>query len=301
MTTKRKILRWKELQADTCYQLLEQAIDGEIRAFIFATARDFIVLRDMDVDCGKTLWKPSASLNSTDELRSIDKQLADGYLGIPRHVLRKIEANGISDCEVGLGSVSNHAVEIYPKQVAEQDLFFFAAEVDAVDERLIATKVTATTKVTWDDITITFMPNNRLAYSIHEGKKVFKLFSDLNLIDIRSGMLKKHALVLTGLANGKKYPDTKKSTNAQRSLIKRLRSSLITLTGIESDPFFPFNSADGWRPRFKLISRQHAADERAKEKAIHNEYLDEVEYPYQDDNAEDEADAWLKTLQDQKT
>ena len=57
-----------------------------------------------------------------------------------------------------------------------------------------------------------------------------------------------------------------------------LRDALQELSGINTDPFYDHDDGvDGWKPRFKVVDRRKAGDERAKEKAVHVGYQDELQ------------------------
>jgi hypothetical protein len=80
--------------------------------------------------------------------------------------------------------------------------------------------------------------------------------------------------ILIGLSRWRKFPQGKEADSKSKTAISRLRISLQQLTGIEEDPFFPFNEGDGWKPRFNLTDDRKNADERAKREAIHVSYED---------------------------
>ena len=46
--------------------------------------------------------------------------------------------------------------------------------------------------------------------------------------------------------------------------MKRLREVFAVHLGIRGDPFEPYRKSAGWVPRFKIVDRRGAADDRAK-------------------------------------
>ncbi|SEQ45779.1 hypothetical protein [Nitrosomonas ureae] len=75
--------------------------------------------------------------------------------------------------------------------------------------------------------------------------------------------------ILIALSKERKFPTTKRAAAKHKTAISKLRSALVKLTDIKSDPFTPFNEGYGWKPRFKLIDDRRNADERAKREAVH--------------------------------
>jgi len=142
----------------------------------------------------------------------------------------------------------------------------------------------------WEDIEIRIRSNNKIAYSQQKGIWEEKTFTDIGLIDKKTQKPNHTAGILIGLSNRKKFPPSGTIENSHKTAISRLRGSLKSLTGIESDPFQRFNKTDGWRPRFKLTDDRRNADERAKKAAQYEEYDPERAY----EPLNDEAGKWIE-------
>jgi len=142
----------------------------------------------------------------------------------------------------------------------------------------------------WEDVAVTLRFNDRIQFSSENNKLMFGGV-ELGLLDRRQGTPVKHYGVLIGLAAKLKFPSTPEVRNDSDSqVITKLRAVLKKCTGIESDPFFPYNKSDGWKPRFKLVDMRDSSDKRAKQKAVHHPLDEGRHYPSQQDY-EDEDDA----------
>ena len=120
-----------------------------------------------------------------------------------------------------------------------------------------------------DEVTIAFVgdrnedglgPNNMLEISARDVKRKRVPLATLDLIDKRTGKLNRQGLILLGLAKIHMLP--RGSENTQR--MSRLRSSLCRCVGLHGDPFEDCKLRGGWQPRFQIVDRRGAADERAK-------------------------------------
>lgn len=125
----------------------------------------------------------------------------------------------------------------------------------------------------WEDVTIKIYKDNRIGYSIKNGEYKRCPFQEIGFLDKRKNLPNHLAGLLIGLSERKKFPATKTLAPKDKTAISKLRGALKKLTGLENDPFIPFNEADGWKPRFKLIDDRRNADERAK-KNVKYEPLD---------------------------
>lgn len=67
---------------------------------------------------------------------------------------------------------------------------------------------------------------------------------------------------LLAIARGERVPSSGGKTAAVT--MSRLRGILKQVTGLKSDPFYPFNKGDRWKPRFNLRHSELLADVRAK-------------------------------------
>ena len=152
----------------------------------------------------------------------------------------------------------------------------------------------------WEDVTIKIYKEYRIGYSIKSGKYKMGTFQEIGFFDKRKNLPNSLAGILIGLSKRKKFPATKTLEPKDKTAISKLRKSLVKLTGLEGDPFIPFNEADGWKPRFKLIDDRRNADERAKGNAKHEPFDANKNYedPYgptsdfEEEN--DEADKFLR-------
>jgi hypothetical protein len=163
----------------------------------------------------------------------------------------------------------------------------------------------------WESITIRLLPGNRITFTAN-GKSLG--ISDLHgteLLHKRTKALREPGSLLEDLAieTSISAAHSGKESSSRRKAVSILRSTLSELSGISSDPFYKYNPGDGWKPRFELLDRRNAAEERAKEKAKNVPYNDEITadpngesaedlshsdlYPYQDEEGDD-ATAFLK-------
>jgi hypothetical protein len=95
-------------------------------------------------------------------------------------------------------------------------------------------------------------------------------------------------------------------TGANAAKMKRLRDVFGAHLGICADPFEPYRKGAGWVPRFKIMDKRGAADERAKREAERRtdsyEQLNERGDRFADtgpagsllDADTDDADEWLR-------
>ena len=138
-------------------------------------------------------------------------------------------------------------------------------------------KAEAYTKATgvvasWEDVTIKIYKEYHLGVKVGGGNYRRKSFQKLGLMGIKKNMPNVIGGVLVGFSQDKKYPNSSTPDPKHKTLISKLRKLLVDVTGITSDPFAPFNPADGWRPRFELIDDRKNADNRAKKKALRSKY-----------------------------
>lgn len=125
--------------------------------------------------------------------------------------------------------------------------------------------------VRWEDVTIKIYADYRIAYfSEQTGPKgIEKTFRDIDLMGKRKNRPNFLGGILIVLSRGEKFPAGNSSKGASATAISKIRSALKQLTGLTSEPFYPFNIGEGYRPRFTLIDDRRNADERAKKRAVH--------------------------------
>lgn len=144
-------------------------------------------------------------------------------------------------------------------------------------------------KVPWEDVTIKIYANHKIGCFIGTGERKRSSFQEIGLMGSRKNEPNQLGGILIGLSQKKKFPSGSRPEAKDATAISKLRNALEQLTDLTSDPFCPFNKAEGWKPRFKLIDDRRNADERAKERATHVS-LDETR-DYEDEN--DPAQGWL--------
>ena len=100
--------------------------------------------------------------------------------------------------------------------------------------------------------------NNMLEVSARKEIRRIPLAA-LDLVDRRKGALNSHGTILLGMAQGRRL--THSPSNSTK--MKRLRDVLRKHLGLTGDPFRPYSKAEGWLPRFNVVDKRGAADERA--------------------------------------
>lgn len=132
----------------------------------------------------------------------------------------------------------------------------------------------STVPMKWEDVKIKIYADYRLGVRKSDGKYKIQTFRKIGLMGAKHNAPNMLGGILIGLSKTKKFPQGKEADSKSKTAISRLRISLQQLTGIEEDPFLPFNEGDGWKPRFDLIDDRKNADERAKREAIQVSYED---------------------------
>jgi hypothetical protein len=165
-------------------------------------------------------------------------------------------------------------------------------------------------KLTADELSITFVgdtsesglgANNILEVSARGATRRVAV-AEFDLMNRRGGSLNSQGAVLLGMAQKKWLTYT--VPNATK--IARLRKVLREHIGVNGDPFEKYKKGVGWVPRFKIVDKRGAADERAKREG--ERLTDSIEqmnergrqladagpaaYPFEPEN--DSAGEWLK-------
>jgi len=145
----------------------------------------------------------------------------------------------------------------------------------------------------WEDVTIKIYADYRIGVKKPDGKYKIQNFRKIGLMGAKHNAPNLLGGILIGLSKSEKFPRGKVADNKSKAAISRLRISLEKLTGIQADPFFPFNEGVGWKPRFDLIDDRNNADERAKREAIHVPYegaqlsdSDTPDFDYENDDTQ---------------
>lgn len=150
--------------------------------------------------------------------------------------------------------------------------------------------------IRWEDVTIKIYKNYRIAYfsgtNGQKGKVV--RFQDIGLMGTRKNKPNDLGSLFITLSKKKKFPEGKNSLPSDKTAISKLRNSLKQLTGLSSDPFSPFNKAEGYKPRFTLIDDRRNADERAKKRAVHLPINDNQDNASENDEAPDYEDEYAE-------
>lgn len=161
-----------------------------------------------------------------------------------------------------------------------------------------------------DELTITFVgdkadsglgANNMVEISARNTTRRVALAA-LDLVDRRKGGPNSQAVILLGMATGRRLA----SSQPNSTKMMRLRGALRGSLGITGDPFQPYRANDGWMPLFAVSDKRGAADARAKLEAERRmESFDELEergtngHQHQESprsfiSEGDAADAWLQ-------
>lgn len=141
----------------------------------------------------------------------------------------------------------------------------------------------------WEDITIKIYADHQIGCLWGDGKSKRASFVSIDLKGTRKNEPNQRGAILIGLSLHKKFPPQKIATAKDKTAICKLRRSLALFTGLSGDPFRPFNEADGWKPRFKLIDDRRNADERAKARAQHVDFDETQDYEREGDS----TDEWI--------
>ncbi|PLW68154.1 hypothetical protein [Pseudohalioglobus lutimaris] len=158
-----------------------------------------------------------------------------------------------------------------------------------------------TQSATWGSVEITFCAHDKILVSgvWDKPRKLDLIGTGLN--DRRFNRLNMAGTALLGLAQ---HTCIQQEGNCieggiSKKVASDLRKALREITGIDSDPFYKYNQADGWKPKFTVSDRRRTADERAKEKAVHTSYDDRFhgqttsdEYTFEEE--EDEAGRYIR-------
>ena len=122
-----------------------------------------------------------------------------------------------------------------------------------------------------DEVTIAFVgdrnddglgANNMLEISARDARKRVAL-AVLGLIDKRTGELNLQGGILLGFTLNNMLPRNNKNTKR----MSRLRLALLDCLGLRGDPFEDYRLGGNWRPRFQIVDRRGAADDRARREA----------------------------------
>lgn len=146
--------------------------------------------------------------------------------------------------------------------------------------------------ISWQNVTIKIYANYDIGYRVKDGKYERSSFHGIGLMGSRKKEPSARGKILIRLSLGMKFPSTSCASAADKSSISFIRTALEKLVPLrDEDPFYAYNVADGWKPKFKLIDDRRNADERAKKDAVHVS-LDPEAPDFDDEN--DAGGQWLK-------
>ncbi|MDI1308617.1 MAG: hypothetical protein PSV17_04180 [Methylotenera sp.] len=148
----------------------------------------------------------------------------------------------------------------------------------------------------WENVTIKIYAGHKLGYAIGNGTYIRVSFMDIGLMGKRKLEPNHLGVTLIVLSLRRKYPPTKTLEGKHKTIISKLKKSLIQLTKLSGDPFYKPNETDGYKPKFTIIDDRRNSDERAKKEAIHV-HMDAKPKDFgdvYDDANGDEADDWLQ-------
>lgn len=128
--------------------------------------------------------------------------------------------------------------------------------------------------LTWPEVSLTLVAGDHVEISARKATKRVA-YAELGLIDRRigKGTLTRAGDIFMATAIG----DASKDSQYKKNL-SRLRTELKNAVGITEDPFYPSSIPGRNSARFKLEDARKRGDERAKGKAIHSQYSDNVDY-----------------------
>ena len=154
----------------------------------------------------------------------------------------------------------------------------------------------------WGGATLDFRAHRKLCMTSGNGRSKTVDLEDIDLINRRNNELNAAGSALLGLATRNSIPKKVSSSGPGISpkIMSELRNSLRTLVPDDADPFYDYNPADGWKPRFCVRDRRGAADERARERAQQSSYQEDLhgasnpdEYTFESEDHNDPAAKFL--------
>lgn len=157
--------------------------------------------------------------------------------------------------------------------------------------------------ISWEDVKIKIYADFNIGCYLGKDNYQKSSFQKIGLMGSCKNQPNALGGLLLGLSQNKKFPTGSNVEAKHKTAISKLRKSLLQLTGITEDPFIPFNSFDGWKPRFELIDDRQNADDRAKKNARHvslDEARDATPEDDDTDNFEREDDPAQKWLDEQR-
>lgn len=124
-------------------------------------------------------------------------------------------------------------------------------------------------KSRWEKITIKIYADYKIGCFFEDGQRKRSSFQAIGLMGERKIGPNQRGAILVGLSQKKKFPSGNRAQAKDATAISKLRGALVLLTGLTSDPFYPLNEADGWKPRFGVDNKvEHYLDDAQLERLL---------------------------------
>jgi len=132
----------------------------------------------------------------------------------------------------------------------------------------------------WHEVTITFVKTDMIRVDARATSNVF-LCENIGFTDSRTGELNQSCMLLKIMAEKGilPLPQASKENSRIKRTVSELRKKLRFLIGIEADPFQPFKSFNGYKPKFWLFDN---TGDTALEENETTEYYSQDEYENDD-------------------
>lgn len=130
----------------------------------------------------------------------------------------------------------------------------WGALLNRASMRTSAISGTGDVEFEWENVVIKFCSDRSLQIvSNGDDLGIFDL-GGTELLDDRTKKLSKSGNILLNFASHASFTrrGAIQATTADKTFVSKLRSALRAFVGVSSDPFYPFSSGSGWRPRFRV-------------------------------------------------
>lgn len=131
---------------------------------------------------------------------------------------------------------------------------YLRKKIDSKHGNLTSTDVFLSMEgLAWHEVSITFVKTDTIRVDARATSNVF-LCDNIGFTDSRTGEPNKPCVLLKIMAEKGTLPllQASKENSRIKRTVSELRKKLRFLTGIEADPFQPFNSFKGYKPKFWL-------------------------------------------------
>ncbi len=188
---------------------------------------------------------------------------------------------------LALQSVRDWAVNTFGISPATSEI----AQVTGLNANSQGSTSPVPTDTRWEDVTIKIYSEYKIGWKARDERWYRSSYREIGLLGTRKTSPNALGVLFLRMSLGHKYPTGRKAEAKDKTSLSKLRKALCQLTHLSSDPFLPFNEADGWKPRFRVVDDRRNADERAKARAVMVEL--EPETPAFE-SEDDDTDRWLK-------